>query len=214
MPLQTLDRGLQILALLGRAREGRTVRELAEELGVHRAIVYRLLATLERHGLVRRGEDGRHRLWTGVVELAGGVAGDLQAAALPVLTRLADELGATATLTVADGEDAVALLVVEPTEATMHVAYRPGRRHPLGVGASGKAILAGRPPAPGEARDVALARRRGYATSAGEIQPGAIGIAAPVSAEASVGAVALGGFANGAYERVVDAARAVAASLA
>lgn len=213
MPLQTLDRGLQVLALLARSREGMTVRDLADELDVHRAIVYRLLATLERHGLVRRGTDGRHRLWTGLVELAGGVESDLQAAALPVLTRLADELGATTTLTVADGDDAVALLVVEPTDATMHVAYRAGRRHPLEVGASGKAILAGRPAAAGEAGAVTRARRRGYATSSGEIQTGAMGIAAPVSADASLGAVALGGFPVGAPELVVEAARAVAAAL-
>jgi DNA-binding IclR family transcriptional regulator len=211
--LQTLDRGLRVLALLARARGGLSVRELAAELGVHRAIVYRLLATLERHGLVRRAEDGRHRLWTGVVELAGGVAADLQAAALPALTRLADELGATAALTVADGDEAVALLVVEPTRATMHVAYRPGRRHPLRVGASGKAILAGRPFVRGEPADVTRARRRGYATSSGEIQPGAVGIAAPVSRDASLGAVALAGFADDAAARVVEAARAVAGAL-
>jgi DNA-binding IclR family transcriptional regulator len=213
VPLQTLDRGLQVLALLARSREGLTVRALADELGVHRAIVYRLLATLERHGLVRRGAEGRYHVWTGLVELAGGVEGDLQAAALPVLTRLADELGATATLTVADGDDAVALLVVEPAAATMHVAYRAGRRHPLGVGASGKAILAGRPAAPGEPREVTRARRRGYAASAGEIQPGAIGIAAPVSASASIGAVAFGGFSDGAHDRIVAAAREISGAL-
>ncbi len=207
-----------MLALLGRERGGLAVRELAADLRVHRAAVYRLLATLERRRLVRRGADGRYRLWTGVVELARGFAPDLQAAALPVLIGLAEELGATATLTVADGDEAVALLVVEPTSAQMHVAYRPGRRHPIGLGASGKAILAGRPAAPGEDAEVSRARARGYATSAGEIQPGAVGIAAPVAlggrTEASVGAVALTGFDAHAAARVVEAAQVVAAALA
>ena len=184
---------------------------------MHRAIVYRLVGTLERHGLVRRTADGRHRLSTGVLELARGVAADLQHTALPVLTQLAEDLGATAALTVADGDEAVALLVVEPTRAPMHVAYRPGRRHPLGVGASGKAILAGRPPADGEAAEIALARTRGYAESAGEIQPGAVGVAAPVTvdgwADASVGVVALAPFDERAARRVAQAARAVAAAL-
>ena len=46
------------------------MRELADALGVHRAVVYRLVATLELHGLVRRDDEGRHRLGTGVLELA------------------------------------------------------------------------------------------------------------------------------------------------
>jgi DNA-binding IclR family transcriptional regulator len=216
-PLLTLDRGLQVLALLSQAREGLTVRELADALGVHRAVVYRLLTTLELRGLVRRDGDGRHRLGTGVLELARGVARDLQAAALPVLADLAEELDATAALTVADGDEAVALLVVEPTRAPMHVAYRPGRRHPLRLGASGKAILAGRPAAAGEPAEIALARKRGYASSAGEIQPGAVGIAAPVvvdgRADASVGAVSLAPFDGSAAKAVRAAARAVAAAL-
>jgi DNA-binding IclR family transcriptional regulator len=184
---------------------------------VHRAIVYRLVGTLERHGLVRRTADGRHRLSTGVLELARGVAADLQHTALPVLTQLAEDLGATAALTVADGDEAVALLVVEPTNATMHVAYRPGRRHPLRLGASGKAILAGRPAARGEPDEIAQARTRGFAESVGEIQPGAVGIAAPVlvngHADASVGAVALAPFRRQAAARVMEAARAVAEAL-
>jgi DNA-binding IclR family transcriptional regulator len=194
------------------------VRELAAELGVHRAVVYRLVATLELHGLVRRDGDGRHRLGTGVLSLARGVEADVQGAALPVLTRLAEELAATATLTVADGDEAVALLVVEPTRAPMHVAYRPGRRHPLRLGATGKAILAGRPAVAGEPEEVALARERGYATSTGEIQPGAVGIAAPVvvagRADASVGAVSLAPFDGRAAARVRSAAQAIAGALA
>ena len=184
---------------------------------MHRAVVYRLVATLELHGLVRRDDEGRHRLGTGVLALARGVAGDLQAAALPVLADLADQLGATSALTMAEGDEAVALVVVEPTRASMHVAYRPGRRHPLRLGASGKAILAGRPAVAGEPGEVALARKRGYASSAGEIQPGAVGIAAPVvvdgRADASVGAVSLAPFDGRAAEAVRAAARAVAAAL-
>lgn len=193
------------------------MRELADALGVHRAVVYRLVATLELHGLVRRDDEGRHRLGTGILALARGVDADLQSAALPVLAQLAEELEATATLTVADGEEAVALLVVEPTRAAMHVAYRAGRRHPLRLGASGKAILAGRPAVAREPREVALARERGYASSAGEIQPGAVGIAAPVvvdgRSDASVGAVSLSPFDRRAAEAVRAAARAVAAAL-
>src|SRR5919112_460894 len=60
--------------------------------------------------------------------------------ALPVLRSLAEAVGATAHLTVADGDEALALAVVEPTWTDFHVAYRVGARHPLTQGAAGKAI--------------------------------------------------------------------------
>jgi DNA-binding IclR family transcriptional regulator len=73
---------------------------------------------------------------------------------------------------------------------------REGARHPLTVGADGIAILAGRPPAAGDTDDVRMARRRGYAVTVGAIQPGAVGVAAPVRVSdwvtASLGVVRLG----------------------
>ncbi|HEY7730402.1 MAG TPA: helix-turn-helix domain-containing protein [Gaiellaceae bacterium] len=212
--VQTLDRGLRLLELLADAPDGLAVAQLSAALGVHRAIVYRLLATLAAHRLVQRGEDGRHRLGTGLVRLARDVSPRLQAAALPELGRLAEDVGATATLTVADGEEGVALAAVEPRNTHIHVAYRPGLRHPLEVGAPGRAILIGRPAATGDPAAVARARRRGYVVSRGEIQPGASGLAAPVpGVEASVGVVSLVDLGDEVAARVIAAARAIAAAL-
>ncbi len=218
---QTLDRGLRILQVLAGAAEGLKVAELAARLGLHRAVVHRLLATLADHRLVARTREGHYRLGTGLVDLAQRVSPGLQAAALPELSRLAEEVGATAFLTVADGDEAVALAAVEPRRTRMHVAYRPGSRHPLDVAASGIAILAGRPPRPGERAAVTEARARGYAVSRGELQPGTVGIAAPVvvggrPAEASVAVVALGEAQldeAATAPRVVAAAAAIAAAL-
>lgn len=209
--LQTLDRGLRVLELLAETPDGLGVTDLAAALEVHRAIVYRLLTTLAGHRLVVRGRDGRYRPGAGLAGLARGVAPRLQAAALPELTALAEDLGATATLTVADGDEAVALAVVEPRTTGIHVAYRPGLRHPLSVGASGRAILLGRP---GSGATLAEERLRGYAVSSGEIQPGAVGLAAPIpGADASVGVVSLVDLGESAAARVSAAAAAIAAAL-
>src|SRR5439155_725432 len=81
-------------------------------------------------------------------------------AALPALRRLAEQVGATAHLTIADGGEALALAVVEPSWTQFHVAYRTGSRHPLERGAAGQAILAGR------------SGSFGYVTTTGELQPG------------------------------------------
>jgi DNA-binding IclR family transcriptional regulator len=211
-----LDRGLRLLRLLAAEPRGMTVSELAARLEVHRAIVYRLLGTLAAHRFVARGTDGHHRLSIGLVELARSVDTDWRALAHGELQSLAEDAGATATLSVADEGAAVALLVVEPRTTALHVAYRPGLRHPLTRGASGKAILAGRPPQHGESADVARARRVGYAVTRGDLQPGAVGIAAPVVvdgwADASVGLVSFTEFDEAATRLVVDAAAAIAAA--
>jgi DNA-binding IclR family transcriptional regulator len=216
--VQTLDRGLKVLGLLAGEPAGLRVSEAAAELGVHRTVVHRLVRTLERHRLVTRGADGRYRLGTGLVELARGVGTRWREAAWPELERLADDVSATAVLSIASDENCVALLAAEPRTAVLHVAYQPGLRHPLTVGASGKAILAGRPPAEGEPAEVARARRRGYAVSRGELQAGAIGIAAPVVldgwAEASVAAVSLAELDGSAPGRVRAAAERIARAYA
>jgi len=205
--VRTLDRGLEALELLAAEPEGLSVAELAERLDVDRAVVYRLTSTLAARRLLLRGEDGRLFLGVGLVELARGVTPHLRAVALPELRGLAEELEATATLTVADGDEAVALAVVEPPGSDIHVAYRPGLRHPLARGASGKAILLGRGGG-GAGR---------FAESHGELEPGAYGIAAPVVvhgwADASVGAVALAPFPRRAGTRVAAAAERIARAL-
>lgn len=187
---QTLDRGLRVLAVLAGHPHGLTVTELAGVVGVNRTVVYRLVTTLEQHGLARRDAAGRLHVGLGVLALARGLQPVLRELANPVLRALAEDLGATAHLTVADGGEALAIAVVEPTWTDFHVAYRVGARHALDQGAAGRAILLGRDLAAGTER----AER--YVRTAGELQPGARGLASPVlgvdGLEASVGVVTLG----------------------
>lgn len=182
---QTLDRGLRALEELADAPTGLTVTELADHLGVNRTIVYRLLATLELHGLARRDAAGRARLGIGVLALARRVQPLLRDAAAIPLRRLAEEVGATAHLTVVDGTEALAVAVVEPTWTDYHVAYRVGSRHALDRGAAGRAIVA--------YRDNGT---KTYIVTQGELQVGAFGIAAPLvdvpGIEASVGVISFG----------------------
>src|SRR4051794_41490515 len=143
---QTLDRGLRVLRTLAATPSGLSITALAAEIGVNRTVVYRLVATLEQHGLARRDASGRLHVGLGVLALARGLQPVLRELANPVLRGLAEQLGSTAHLTVADGGEALAIAVVEPSWTDYHVAYRVGARHPLEQGAAGKAILLGRSP--------------------------------------------------------------------
>ena len=227
---QTLDRGLRLLQFVADAPGGLTITEAAHRLGVGRAVVYRLAATLVGHGMIRRDAAGQLRIGPGVLQLARRAQPLIADAALPALRRLAEQVGATAHLTVADSGEAVALAVVEPSWTQFHVAYRAGSRHPLDRGAAGRAILAGRAESSGGAESSSGAEQAGPPTpdspqgtvewieSTGELQAGAYGIAAPVlgvpGLEASVGVVALAPLdPELAGPVVVTAARAVAKAL-
>ncbi len=186
-PSQTLSRGIRILEILADARDALTIDEIARRLGVHRSVAYRLLRTLEDHGLVTRDPAGRIQLGARMAALAAGVAHDLQAEALPELTAVANELGTTCFLVVLDHDECVTLVSVEPRHAVASVAQRPGTRHPVTVGAPGKAILSAMPPAswPADVSDhlrdeVTDAAARGFATSHDEVIPTLRSVSVPL----------------------------------
>lgn len=188
---QTLGRGIRVLEILHSAQRPMTVADLAGALGVHRSIVYRILRTLEDHRLVARSGAGSYELGLGLPVLARGVAPDLQTAALPVLSLLANDTGMTAFLTVPSQEEAVTLLTIEPRRSVAHITYAPGARHPLEQGAPGVALLSAAPPRPGERAQVAQTRERGWAHSRGEVIAGLSSVAAPLRSAVATAAIAV-----------------------
>ncbi|GAB3119802.1 IclR family transcriptional regulator [Glaciibacter psychrotolerans] len=194
---QTLSRGIRALEVLAEAPAPLTIAELADALGVHRSIAYRILRTLEDHGLVVRGESGRIALGPRMAALARGVSRDLQSAALPELTSVANDLAMTVFIAVLDRGEVITLVSVEPRHAHVSVAQRPGTRHALERGAPGHAIQASLSPAeraalaPGTASNdsadgptladtLAVVRESGFATSHDEVIPGLSSVAVPL----------------------------------
>ncbi|WOF23935.1 helix-turn-helix domain-containing protein [Microbacterium betulae] len=187
-PSQTLSRGIRLLEILAAAERRLSIDELATALGVHRSIAYRMLRTLEGHGLVSRDDAGRLGLGAGLAALAAGVARDLQQAARPELDAVANELGMTCLLAVLLDDEAVTLASAAPRRTAAVVSYRPGHRHPVTQGAPGKAILLALPgeawPAgmPGAMREeLAASRARGYAVSHDEVVASLRSVAVPLT---------------------------------
>ncbi len=195
--LQTLARGLQVLTMIAQRENGMSVAELSTGLGIHRAIGYRLATTLESHGFITRRADGQLHLGAELLTLASRFQPQLRSAARPLLRRLAQDTSAAAFLSVAEGDDCVAILVAEPEGGLLRLGYHVGSRHPLHLGAAGIAILAGRRETPDDASEVREARREGYSLTRNQLQRGAVGVASPLTGrngtlgfEASVGVVA------------------------
>ena len=141
--IRSVDRAVAILDLL--AREGWSAgAEVARELGVHRSTALRLLATLDRHGLVERdARTSKYRLGRRLVQLASSVRGevDLRQVARPVCEALARALGETVTLDVLDGDEIVPIEQATGSTSVVSVSWL-GTRSPVHCTASGKVILA------------------------------------------------------------------------
>lgn len=187
-PSQTLSRGIQALEILAAAERPLTIAELAGALGVHRSVAYRILRTLEDHSLLVRDDAGRVQPGPGLAVLARGVSRDLQTAALPELTHLANTLNMTAFVAVWDHQDCVTLVTVEPRHSAATLAQHPGTRHPVNTGAPGIAIQSSmskeewavRAPGLPYRPEAAEARRLGYAASHDEVIAGLSSLAAPI----------------------------------
>ncbi|KHQ50656.1 IclR family transcriptional regulator [Mameliella alba] len=197
--LQTLDRGLKALFFIGASEGGVSVGEIASELGVDRAIAYRVVSTLEENRLVSRLANGRLFLGPGVLRLESKFLPQFRVIAQKRLERLAEQAGATAFLSMAEGKDCVAVVVAEPQDGLIRVGYKVGSRHPLTQGAAGIAILSSRPEEAGDMEEVREARAKGFSLTRGALQKGAVGVASPLARtvrsgrtiEASVGVVAM-----------------------
>lgn len=171
-PSQTLSRGLIVLETIAEADNAPSIRELAERLGLHRSIIYRIVRTLEDHNLVVRDMSGGLEPGPRLAALALNVSRDLQGACLPELTAIAADLGMTAFLVTLDPDnnEAVTLASVEPRHSAAAVAQHPGSRHSITRGAPGRAIggqVGIRPPAR-------------FEVSSGEVIAGLSSIAIPL----------------------------------
>jgi IclR family acetate operon transcriptional repressor len=194
--MQSADKALAILAAFDETRPDLGVSELAGELGMHKSTVSRLLAALERRGLVRReGErfaPGPELARLGVLAVRGLT---LPGVARPSLEELAERTGETVNLAVREGDRALNLLQVDAAHF-VGVTDWTGRAAPLHASANGKALLAfGDGRSPGrltklttrtivdrdELRaDLVRARAAGFAVAVEELELGLHAVAAPV----------------------------------
>ena len=202
--IATVERAADVLTLFARSTEPTLgVTEIAGELGLSKAAVHRILASLRSRGYVELDEEAR-RYALGPASLELGLSflsrvdvRSIAAAELTSLSRLSQE---TATLSLLFGDGRMYVDQVTPArEIVMTVPL--GQRFPLHAGASSKAMLAFLPErevdrylegplqrltdntltSPERLREeLALIRARGYATSQGERREGAASAAAPL----------------------------------
>jgi DNA-binding IclR family transcriptional regulator len=143
---QSLDRALTLLS--GLAEGAKTLDQLAEEIGVHKSTVLRLMRTLESHHLVRREGPRHYRLGSALFDLANRALEDrdVRRSAESALAALNERTGHTVHLaTYEDGE----VVYIDKYEGrhSVRMYSRVGKRAPLHCTAVGKVLVAALGPA-------------------------------------------------------------------
>ena len=199
--VQSVDRAMALLRAVAAASGTETsASNLADSCGLNRATAWRILTTLEAHGMVTCDRvSGQWSIGMAVVELAGATGIDgLIAAAHGVLERLSLQTGETADLAVVRAGGLTYVDEVAP--ASIVTAKWLGRSVPLHATSTGKALLAFLSdkevdrllPSRLEAHtdttttnrkalrdELALTRERGYGTCRGELEASLNGVSAP-----------------------------------
>jgi IclR family KDG regulon transcriptional repressor len=206
--VRVLDRAIDILDAFTRRRTELSIREIVEATGLNRSTVIRLVANLERRGLLQRvPTTGRYRLGRRLFEMGSIVYSSvsLVEAATGPLSALEQRLGATIVLVVRDGDYSVTVdkrqgvgngstMVPMPSEV--------GAVRPLTYGPVGQVLLATLDPetvddlldrypleqyTPYSIMDrdrflerLPLVRSEGYAIEVNEVVEGLMGVAAPI----------------------------------
>jgi len=220
---RSVERALEVLRAVGESRAEPGLSEIADDLGLHKTTVFRLLGALERAEFVVRDDDRqRYQLGPALFRLATQArrATGLHEAARPELESLAHDVGETATLEVLVGTE---VLILDEVHGRFLVGGAPevGMRWPAHATSTGKVLLAaaaederrpasGRPAPLGRLgrlgprtittraaldRELAKVRREGYAVAMEELEPGFVAIGAPVrnAQGRTVAAVSVGG---------------------
>lgn len=204
-PAPALRRGLAVLQLLASRAAPVSAAAIARDLGLPRSTTYELLTELSAAGFAAHLPDER-RWGLGLAAFEIGSAylrgQPLERVGRPVLARLSATTGGTAHLGVLHGNETL-YLAKEKSGRTPTLVTDVGVRLPAALTATGLSILAhlpagqvralfpdaaafvdrtGRGPVtlPALRRDLAVARRQGWAVEDGRVSAGAASVAAAV----------------------------------
>jgi len=204
MAPQSVDRVMRVLLSFASDGPELGISDISRHVGLGKSVVHRIVSGLANFDFVTRDAGtSRYRLGPGAIQLGLGALEQLDVGAVagPVMQSLRAQTQETVTLSLKVGDHRIYLSQLEsPRDIRMRVEL--GRSFPLYAGASGRAILAHLRPAE-QARyldgtelvsltagtihtratlesDLTEVARRGFAASAGERDPLAAAVAAPL----------------------------------
>ena len=182
-----LDKAAMVLAALESGPM--TLAGLVQSTGLARPTAHRLAVALEHHRLVGRDLQGRFVLGPRLAELAASAGEDrLLSTAGPILARLRDITGESAQLYRRQGDVRVCVAAADRPSG-LRDSIPVGSQLSMSAGSAAQVLLAWEEPerlhrglidASFTATTLSEVRRRGWAQSVGEREPGVASVSAPV----------------------------------
>jgi DNA-binding IclR family transcriptional regulator len=202
--IQSLQRGLSILEIIGRNPGGVTMAEVSRHIGLHTSTTFHLLRTLTALGYLTQDEATRqYRVGPKVFQLAASAWGEVEIVnlATPILADMAQQTGETSHLAIFERGEAIVITKIDGS-SPVRLTERVGYPRPAHCTAIGKVLLAHLPEAELKAfldsnelrpltpktitaaplleQELARVRKQGYAFDDEEFTQGIRCIAAPV----------------------------------
>jgi IclR family acetate operon transcriptional repressor len=204
MPIQSVDRAISILNAFSITEAQLGVTELSHRLGLHKSTVHRLLASLQKGGLVERDPRNRkYSLGIRLIELAGTMLNsrNVPQVVRPYLHYVADAVEELTYLAYLVRGEVLNVEQVPGPHLVQSVGWQ-GRRTPLHCTSAGKIFMAHMPEKelekvlqaglprltpktitdPADLRyELERVREQGYATAFEELEEGTNALAVPIS---------------------------------
>jgi DNA-binding IclR family transcriptional regulator len=200
--VRSVDRAAALLLALGDCQGEAGVTELARRLGLHKSTASRLLATLQKRGLVEQDEEtGKYQLGAALLHMGSSYldGNELRTRALNWSDSLAARTNESVRIgTLHEGQVLIVHHVFRPDDSLQTLDV--GALLPAHASALGKILLADHPYAAGEVarsglesftpatitdpetleRELERVRKRGWAADIGELVNGEVSCAAPI----------------------------------
>ena len=139
----TLHNGMQVLEHLSQHAKPQKIADVADQLGMGRSMVHRLLQSWVDLGYVSKNDNSEYsatlKLWEIGMQLITQL--DVRVAARPIMSELVQQTGETVQLSVRQQLDVVYIETIE-SQAPVRSAMKVGARAPAHCAATGKIMLA------------------------------------------------------------------------
>jgi len=197
--MRSVQRILGVFESFTSTQTSLTNQEIADNLKLPKATVFRIIRSLEQAGYLVRSEDLSYCLSLRITRLAGLVKStlDIRAIARPIMVELGEKVKETVAIHTVMGRNRVCIDSLSSVASPLRAVLHPGELVPLQAGSAAKTLMAYMskseltPLLPSAARiakrthgdlldEFAKIRNHGYAVSHGERIRGMSAISAPI----------------------------------
>lgn len=201
----SLEKALNILELMSNHNAPMRLQDIAQAVGIPASTALRLIYTLQSRGYINQDPaSSRYYLSLKLFNLGSRISDNLSISeiARPHLKALSAQLGRSANLAVAQGNQVFIIDVVGGSSESHVITTRPGRTIPMHCTSLGRALMFDFTPAQIEeywsatqvvpytpltvldrealAQELERSRLQGYTYDPGEYRPGIAGLGAPI----------------------------------